>query len=120
MPRLAVPVAAALGVGVVAFGVPLNAGDPVRASFDLTETGLDGERAVVGSVALDPPDAAENAYWFQTTSWQGGEGTRSRVASLERVSEGTYEITEPIPVEGTWKTTLRLHDGRWGFGSGPG
>ncbi len=112
MPKLAVPVAAVLAVGVVAFAIPLNAGDPVRASFDLTETELDGQRAVAGTVTLDPPDAADDAYWFQTTSWQGGSGTHSRVNQLERTGPGTYEITEPIPVEGTWKTTLRLHDGR--------
>jgi hypothetical protein len=61
-------------------------------------------------VTLDPPDAAEGAWWFQATSWQGGE--ESIVQQLEQVSPGTYRITEPIPVDGTWKTTLRLHEGR--------
>jgi hypothetical protein len=112
MPSLAVPVAAALGVGVIAFAIPLNAGDPVRAGFNLTQTTLDGEPAVAGTVTLDPPDAADDAYWFQTTSWQGGNGSKSRVNQLERIGEGTYRIAEPIPVSGTWKTTLRLHDGR--------
>jgi hypothetical protein len=112
MPRLAVPAAAALGVGVIAFAIPLNAGDPVRADFNLTETTLDGQPAVAGTVTLDPSDAADDAYWFQTTSWQGGDGTSSRVNQLEEVGDGTYRITEPIPVSGTWKTTLRLHDGR--------
>jgi hypothetical protein len=67
---------------------------------------------VTGIVRLDPPDAAEDAWWFNTTSWQGGDGTKSRVNTLKEVGPGTYEITEPIPVEGTWKTTLRLHEGR--------
>jgi hypothetical protein len=109
-PRLAVPVAAALGVGVVAFAIPANAGDPVRADFQLAETQRNGERAVTGTVTLDPPDAAEGAWWFQATSWQGGE--KSIVQQLEPVSPGTYRIAEPIPVDGTWKTTLRLHEGR--------
>jgi hypothetical protein len=113
MPKPAVPVAAALAVGVLAFAIPLNAGSQVNATFDLSETTLDGQRAVVGNVTLDPPDAADDALWFQTTSWQGGSGTHSRVAQLEPTdTEGTYRIAEPIPVEGTWKTTLRLHDGR--------
>jgi hypothetical protein len=110
IPRLAVPAAAALGVAVVAFAVPANAGDPVRADFQLAETERNGERAVTGTVTLDPPDAAEGAWWFQATSWQGGE--ESIVQQLEPVSPGTYRIAEPIPVDGTWKTTLRLHDGR--------
>jgi hypothetical protein len=109
-PRLAVPAAAALGVAVVAFAIPANAGDPVRADFQLAETERNGERAVTGTVTLDPPDAAEGAWWFQATSWQGGE--ESIVQQLEPVSPGTYRIAEPIPVDGTWKTTLRLHEGR--------
>jgi hypothetical protein len=110
MPRAAVPVAAALGVGVVAFAIPANAGDPVSASFQLAETERNGERAVTGTVRLDPPDAAEDAWWFQATSWQGGE--KSIVQHLDEASPGSYRITEPIPVDGTWKTTLRLHEGR--------
>src|SRR5215203_2751188 len=110
MPRAAVPVAAALGVGVVAFAVPANAGDPVSASFQLADTERDGGRAVTGTVRLDPSDAAEGAWWFQATSWQGGQP--SIVQQLDPVSAGTYRITEPIPVHGTWKTTLRLHEGR--------
>jgi hypothetical protein len=110
VPGLAVPVAAALGVGLVAFAIPANAGDTVRADFQLAETQRNGERAVTGTVTLDPPDAAEGAWWFQATSWQGGE--ESIVQQLEPVSAGTYRITEPIPVDGTWKTTLRLHEGR--------
>jgi hypothetical protein len=110
VPRLAVPVAAVLGVGVVAFAIPANAGDPVSAQFQLAEAQRNGERAVTGTVTLDPPDAAEDAWWFQATSWQGGE--ESIVQQLEPASPGTYRITEPIPVDGTWKTTLRLHEGR--------
>jgi hypothetical protein len=112
MPRLAVPAAAALGIAVIAYPIPANAGDPVSADFMLTEEQLDGGRAVTGTVRLDPPDAAEDAWWFQTTSWQGGDGTKSQVNTLEETAPGTYRITEPIPVDGTWKTTLRLHEGR--------
>jgi hypothetical protein len=51
---------------------------------------------------------AEGAEWFNLTSWQGGGAI---VADLEEVSPGTYRSTEPIPVYGNWKTTLRLHRG---------
>jgi hypothetical protein len=112
VPSLSVPAAAALGVAAIAYPIPANAGDPVSANFMLTETQLDGQRAVTGTVRLDPSDAAEDAWWFNTTSWQGGDGTKSRVNTLKEIGPGTYEITEPIPVEGTWKTTLRLHEGR--------
>ncbi|MGH2955718.1 MAG: hypothetical protein ACRDL6_01825 [Solirubrobacterales bacterium] len=113
MPRASVPLAAALGVAVVAFAIPAEKGSPVSASFQLSETeaGINGgQRAVTGIVRLDPPDAAEGAWWFQATSWQGGDP--SIVQQLEEVGPGTYRIAEPIPVDGNWKTTLRLHEGR--------
>ncbi len=32
--------------------------------------------------------------------------------NLEQVGPGHYVSTEPMPVSGTWKTLLRVHDGR--------
>jgi hypothetical protein len=110
MPRLAVPAAAALAVALIAFPIPVNAGDPVNASFELTNAAGAGQREVNGTVRLDPPDAAEDAYWFNVTAWQGGE--KSQVHELEEVGRGTYRLAEPLPVGGTWKSTLRLHEGR--------
>lgn len=111
MPRFAVPAGAAVAVGLLVFVIPVNAGDRVEATFQLDRTEFEGQEAVTGTVTLDPPDAADDAYWLNTTSWQGGK--ESRVKQLaETDTPGTYRITEPIPVEGTWKTTLRLHSGR--------
>ena len=33
------------------------------------------------------------------------------VEKLEEVSPGVYRTTEPLPVYGNWKTTIRLHKG---------
>ena len=33
------------------------------------------------------------------------------VSKLKKVGPGTYRNTEPLPVHGNWKTTLRLHKG---------
>ena len=41
-----------------------------------------------------PPDAAENAEWFKSTSWQGGS---SIVADMREVSPGVYRTTKPMP-----------------------
>jgi hypothetical protein len=60
-------------------------------------------------VQLDPPDAAEDAIWLNSTAWQGNEG-RSVVAPLEEASPGVYRTTEPLPVYGTWKSSIRLHE----------
>jgi hypothetical protein len=47
-------------------------------------------------------------------AWQGGGSTLRGlvVDSLERTGPGTYRSTKPVPVDGTWKTVLRIHDGR--------
>jgi hypothetical protein len=110
-PRFAVPAAAALAVAVIAFLIPVNAGGPVRANFDLEISDTAEGRLATGTVRLDPADAADDAYWFNVTSWQGG-GERAKIDTPDEIGPGTYRITEPIPVDGTWKTTLRLHDGR--------
>jgi hypothetical protein len=109
-PRLALPAAAVAAAGAIAFLIPVNAGPGVRATFDLSrQTKPDGE-FVTGTVRLDPPDAADDALWFNATSWQGGE--RSQVTSLDRIGSGVYRIPEPLHVGGSWKATLRLHKGR--------
>ena len=110
-PRWAV-IAAGIGLIVaVAYPLPITDGDKVTAEITLNEVsggaGGAGKR-VDAEVKLTPPDAAEDAEWFKTTSWQGGS---SIVADMREVSPGVYRTTEPMPVYGNWKTTLRLHKG---------
>src|SRR5262249_12498094 len=68
-------------------------------------------RVATGTVQLDPATAADGAYWFNVTSWQGKDGP-AHIDTLDEVGPGLYRITRPIHVDGTWKTTLRLHKGR--------
>jgi hypothetical protein len=70
---------------------------------------LTGPGEAEGTVKFDPPSAADHAKWVQTTAWQGGG---LRVDKLERVREGVYRTTGPLPVSGEWKTLVRLHRGR--------
>jgi hypothetical protein len=111
IPRAALPVAAAAAVGVIAFWIPVNAGPGVRASFDLNVQNTPDGRLATGTVQLDPPNAADGAYWFNVTSWQGKDGP-AHIDTLDQIGPGRYRITKPIHVDGTWKTTLRLHKGR--------
>jgi hypothetical protein len=102
------PVAVALGglAVMLAIVAPLpRTGTDAVASVHLVHVG-DGEAVV--EVTVTPPDAAEDARWFQTISWQGG-GTV--LATLELVAPGTYRSDRPVPVTGTWKTLIRLHRG---------
>ena len=55
------------------------------------------------------PTSLDDPSWVQITSWQG-DGLV--VDALERTGEGAYRTTEPVPLHGTWKALLRIHDGR--------
>jgi hypothetical protein len=93
--------AAATANGLVAT-VPSDA----RATVVLTPAG-DGR--AVADVALDPAHLADGPAWVQLTAWQGDGLVVDR---LERIGPGRYRSTQPVPVDGDWKTLLRVHDGR--------
>jgi hypothetical protein len=111
IPRAALAVAGVAAVGAIAFLIPVNAGPGVRATFDLNVQSTADGRVATGTFRLDPPDAAQDAYWFNVTSWQGKDGP-AHIDTPQRIGPGLYRITQPIHVDGTWKTTLRLHEGR--------
>jgi hypothetical protein len=68
-----------------------------------------GPGEVEATLTLHPPDAAEQADWFDVTAWQGGGLV---VAPLREIGPGRYRTNEPIPVDGNWKSMVRLHEGR--------
>ncbi len=106
--RLAACAGAAVVVAMTVFALIAPAKQGVRAEVVLREAGDGPQRHVSATVTLTPRDAAEAAEWFDVTAWQGGGLV---VDPLERVVEGRYRTTEPIPVYGNWKTLIRLHEG---------
>ena len=80
----------------------------LEATFGIEEVQADPRTANV-TVQLDPADFIDEPAWVQITSWQG-DGLV--ITPLERTGEGAYRTTEPLPLHGTWKTLLRIHDGR--------
>jgi hypothetical protein len=107
-PYWALPVATLAAIGVILWAVPISSGDgSTSASLELTDVRPPPAREVSATVTLDPANAADGARWFNVTSWQGGEP--SIVADLEEQSPGVYRTTEPVPVNGSWKSILRLH-----------
>ena len=106
--RIAGAVAAA-GVGAtVMWALYTPPGPPTTVA--VTTRDIDGapERTVAATVRFDPPDAADGAEWLTATAWQGDGLVVDR---LERVREGVYRTTEPIPVHGNWKAMIRLQRG---------
>ena len=95
----------------IANGLVATVPDDVEATFRVTEASADprtGDVEVQLSRASGQP-AVDDPAWVQMTAWQG-DGLV--VQPLERTGEGTYRTTEPVPLHGTWKTLLRVHDGR--------
>jgi hypothetical protein len=94
------------------YDVPQNS----TAAFTLTEAQGPGEgRYVTADVRFNPPDVvSDDPNWVAVLGWQGGlpNETGQFVDTLEKVGPGHFVSTEPMPVSGTWKTLLRVHDGR--------
>jgi hypothetical protein len=112
-PQVARPVfvGALLVIGaLVANNLVITEPEGWRASVTLEEVPGPTERDALATVRLDPPDAAEDAYWLTALAWGGG--TKIVVDHLERIGEGVYRSTRPLPVGGTHKTAIRLHTGR--------
>ena len=110
-PYWTLPAAVVVAVIALLAVIPISAGDgTTRATLELADVPGGGERHVKATVRMDPPDAADDARWLTMTSWQGKDA--SVVQRLERTGPGEYRTTEPVPVDGEWKTILRLHRGR--------
>ncbi len=95
--------AAALTAALVALSLYTPTEEGVRADVTLRPLGP-GE--VEATIALHPRDAAAEADWFDVTAWQGGGLVVDR---LREIGPGRYRTTEPIPVDGNWKSMFRLH-----------
>ena len=115
-PRWAAGVAALAAVATLAWPLPMNhPPEDLQVTLDLARAQAAGGEAVHAELTLQPSDAvAGGVEWLTVTAWQGAEWTdrQSIVDRLERIGEGTYRTTQPIPVHGNWKAVVRLHDGR--------
>ncbi|MFD3429100.1 hypothetical protein ACFWVM_26440 [Nocardia fluminea] len=111
----AVVVAAAATANGLIIRVPENA----SATVTLTDADPEqGGRMVTADIRLSPADLiGSDPEWVEILAWQGGTGDDSPghglvVDKLRRVADDHFVSTRPVPVHGTWKTVLRLQDGR--------
>ncbi len=117
----------AVGVGLVALtvlaiggatanGLRYDVPETATATFTLTEQEPAGDQQrALADVRIDPADLiSADPNWVAVLAWQGGVDNNRGIFidHLERVGPGHYRSTEPMPVSGTWKTLLRVHDGR--------
>ena len=95
-------------MAVIGWALPLSESGPERAQVALETIDGGKERTVSATIRLDPRDSVDDPEWMNVTAWQGGG---SVVDPLEKVGEGVYRTTKPIPVYGSWKSTLRIQQG---------
>jgi hypothetical protein len=102
--------------GATANGLRYHVPQNVTATVTLTEAPANqGQRMVNVDAQFNPPGfISENPNWVSILAWQGHlENQRGRVIdNLDKVGPGHYRSTQPVPVWGTWKTLLRVHDGK--------
>jgi hypothetical protein len=104
--RFAIPAAALAVMVLVGYGLQMpTPSKPPTATVTTTTVKPNPKREIQATVKLTPPDAAKNAHWFTATAWQGGG---SVVDPLKKIGPGLYKTTQPLPVYGNWKVTLRL------------
>ncbi|MEA2438748.1 MAG: hypothetical protein QOH76_172 [Thermoleophilaceae bacterium] len=118
VPRGAVPAAGLAAVAVMAWAIPMPNGTPPKATLTLAPAKplANGQKQVLVTAKLDPPNGADNNRWFVVTAWQGGQ--RSIVGEMKKIGSGLYRADKPIPVGGEdWKATLRLQRGSAVLGS---
>jgi hypothetical protein len=103
--------------GATTNGLRYNVPQNVTATIALTDVpgSAPGQRMANADVRINPPGfVSDNPNWVSILGWQGHiENQRGEVVTnLEKLAPGHYRTTEPVPVWGTWKTLLRVHDGR--------
>jgi hypothetical protein len=106
--RRAALVAGLVLMAVIGWALPMSDNGPERAQVALRDIDRGEQRTVAATIRLDPRDSVKDPEFMNVTAWQGGG---SVVDPLEQVGPGVYRTTEPIPVYGGWKSTLRIQQG---------
>jgi hypothetical protein len=105
-----IPIVALIAiVGIFVDGLWTTGPENVRAHVTLHNVRPGPQPEVGATVRIDPPQAADNPAWLNLTAWQGGGLVIDKLASE---GAGLYRTTDPIPVFGDWKATIRLQQGR--------
>jgi hypothetical protein len=95
-------------MAVIGWALPMSTDGPERAQVTLKEIQSGKERTVSATIRLEPRDSVDDPEFMNVTGWQGGG---SVIDPLEKVGDGVYRTTKPIPVYGSWKSTLRIQQG---------
>jgi hypothetical protein len=92
---------------ILAFCLPTHA--PTGATGTVTLARGAGARSYA-TVTFHPASLVGNPDYVQQLSWQGH--TKSIVAILHRTRPGVYRTAKALPLEGSWKSLIRVQQGR--------
>lgn len=95
----------------VANGLWATVPDDATATFETSRMSTPTGDVMTVTATLSDGLVEGDPTWVQITAWQGG-GEGVVTDNLKKIGDNTYESTIPIPVGGTWKTLLRVQDGR--------
>jgi hypothetical protein len=96
-------------LAVIGWALPMSTTGPARAQVALKDVQSGPQRTVAATIKLQPPDSVNDPEFMNVTAWQGG---KTRVLDpLAETGPGEYRTTKPIPVYGSWKSTLRIQQG---------
>jgi hypothetical protein len=102
--------------GATANGLRYSVPPNTSATIALSEAPSNpGQRMVTADVRINPPNLiSDDPNWVSVLAWQGKLANQRGevVDNLEKIGPGHYRTTQPIPVWGSWKTLLRVHDGK--------
>jgi hypothetical protein len=92
---------------ILAFCLPTHppAGATATVALDHARAGR-----AQATVTFHPARVASRPDFVQQLSWQGH--TKSVEGMLRRVGSGTYRTVKPLPLTGSWKTMIRMQQGR--------
>jgi hypothetical protein len=91
---------------VLAFCLPTHP-PQARATIALSNVGVGQANA---TVTIEPASVVSDPDYVQQLSWQGHQ--KSIEAMLRRVRPGVYETVKPLPLTGSWKSLIRMQQGR--------
>jgi hypothetical protein len=115
IPRFTGVLATVGAVACVGLALPMTAEPGWKGTVTAEDVPGGPERQAVLTVQLSPADAARDAHWFNTLSWQGrrtGEGGLVIADLRPTGTPGVYRTERPVPLVGTWKTLVRIHKDR--------
>ncbi len=113
VPRAVFAVAVLSLAAATVNGLWITRPDDLSATITPSATSDGPESEATATVVFNrPPFEGDKPAWLTITAWQGGGNEGLHIDQLRRIDDTTYETTEPMPIGGSWKTLVRLQDGR--------